>query len=184
MGNRGGSDHGGRAQTGGIGSHVHIKATWSADGRQLTVHVNGNQHSGEGFADVMASPGAIIYSSQWTGWVPGNCGGDGNLGASSFSVSNMKIQGRVVQGPEPARCSGPAPQPNPSPRPNPAPRPAPGPRPGPGPWTPCTGPICCNPNAAIPQYCPGGIRCQQCGGGAACQCPPRLANQTAAAIVV
>lgn len=106
--NRDGSDHDGKAQTGGINAHVHIKATWSADGSQLTVDVNGNQHSGEGFADVMASPGAIIYSSQWTGWVPGSCGGDGNLGASSFSVSNLKIQGKIVQGPEPAKCNEPA----------------------------------------------------------------------------
>merc|ERR1712137_974470 len=45
------------------------------------------------------------YSSQWTGWVPGSCSGDGNLGASTFSVSNLKIQGTVIKGPEPRRCS-------------------------------------------------------------------------------
>lgn len=104
--NRDGSDHDGKAQTSSINSRVHIKATWNADGSQLTVDVNGNQHSGEGFADVMASPGATIYSSQWTGWVPGSCGGDGVLGASSFSVSNLQIQAKVIHGPEPAKCGG------------------------------------------------------------------------------
>merc|ERR1711948_188202 len=54
----------------------------------------------------MTSRGAVLYSSQWTGWVPGSCGGDGNLGASTFSVSNLKIQGSVIHGPEPRRCSG------------------------------------------------------------------------------
>merc|ERR1712060_689101 len=80
------------------------------------------------------------YSSQWTGWVPGSCGGDGNLGASTFSVSNLKIQGKVIQGPEPRRCATAAPPtlapitPSPSPRPTPA---------GPTP-------------ASAPHGCPGG----------------------------
>merc|ERR1711870_97605 len=98
---RSGGDHDGKAQTGGLSSQVHIKAAWNGDGSQATVSVNGNQHSGEGFQDVMSQYGAVIYSSQWTGWVPGNCGGDGNLGASTFSVSNMRIEGKVVQGQEP-----------------------------------------------------------------------------------
>merc|ERR1712083_764894 len=77
----------------------------------------------------MSQYGAVFYSSQWTGWVPGSCGGDGNLGASSFSVSNVRIQGKVVQGPEPTRC---APLPTPAPTPTtPAPSPAPVPTPVP-----------------------------------------------------
>jgi hypothetical protein len=72
----------------------------------VDVTVGGNQHGGEGFADVMRSPGMVLYSSQWTGWVPGSCGGDGNLGASSFGVSNLRIQASVVQGPEPTKCPG------------------------------------------------------------------------------
>merc|ERR1711920_875381 len=111
-------------QTGGLSSQVHIKAALNADGSQATVTVNGNQHSGEGFQDVMSQYGAVIYSSQWTGWVPGNCGGDGNLGASTFSVSNMRIQGKVVQGPEPQKCA-PAPTPAPTPEPSPSPSPTP-----------------------------------------------------------
>merc|ERR1739845_185961 len=61
----------------------------------------------------MTSRGAVLYSSQWTGWVPGSCGGDGNLGASTFSVSNLKIEGKVIQGSEPRRCATPAPTPAP-----------------------------------------------------------------------
>lgn len=50
--------------------------------------------------------GAVIYSSQWTGWVPvESCGTSGNLAASSFSISNLQITGSLVQGPEPTVCS-------------------------------------------------------------------------------
>lgn len=104
-GDRGGHDHDGEAQQGGINGQVHIRAAWNADGTSLGVDVNGDHHSGEGFADVMSQVGGVLYSSQWTGWVPGSCGGDGNLGSSSFSVSNIKIQASVVQGPEPQKCS-------------------------------------------------------------------------------
>lgn len=91
----------------GIGSHVHVHASWDANGDTLTVMVDGHQISGAGNpGNEMKSRGAVLYSSQWTGWVPGSCGGDGNLGASTFSVSNLKIQGSVIKGPEPRRCSG------------------------------------------------------------------------------
>lgn len=51
--------------------------------------------------------GAVIYSSQWTGWVPvSDCGsGPGDLGSSSYSVSNLVIAGKVVQGPVPRLCT-------------------------------------------------------------------------------
>lgn len=50
--------------------------------------------------------GAVVYSSQWVGWVPdSSCGaGPGNLGGSSFTISNLKITGTVVQGPTPSGC--------------------------------------------------------------------------------
>jgi hypothetical protein len=49
--------------------------------------------------------GAVIYSSQWTGWVPvSDCGSTGNLAASTFSIKNLRITGTIVQGPEPAVC--------------------------------------------------------------------------------
>merc|ERR1712137_1116843 len=68
--------------------------------------------------------GAVIYSSEWVGWVPvDDCGtSSGDLYGSSFSVSNLVISGSVVQGPEPARCGAP---PAPTPKPTPAPIPTP-----------------------------------------------------------
>merc|ERR1712194_250032 len=102
-----GGDKGGTQTVNGIGSHVHVHAKWDANGDTLTVMVDGHQISGAGNpGNGMKSRGAVLYSSQWTGWVPGSCGGDGNLGASIFSVSNLKIQGSVIKGPEPRRCSG------------------------------------------------------------------------------
>ena len=41
-----------------------------------------------------------------------------------------------------------------------------------GSWQPCSGGICCNPYSDPIEYCPGGIRCEECGGALACQCPP------------
>merc|ERR1712232_595656 len=84
--------------------------------------VGGNHYGGNGLAGQMSQYGAVIYSSQWVGWVPGNCGGDGNLQASSYAVSDVKIEGRVVQGPEPTKCNQPPPPSPPSP---PSPPPAP-----------------------------------------------------------
>merc|ERR1712056_125376 len=89
--------------SGGIGPQVHVRAEWNTDGT-MNVQVNGNHYSGPGLPAEMDAHGAVIYSSQWVGWVPGSCPGDGNLQASSYSVSNIKIQGSVVQGPEPTRC--------------------------------------------------------------------------------
>ena len=48
----GGHDHGGKAQTGSLSSKVHVKASWSGDGKSLGVDIGGHHHSGEGFADV------------------------------------------------------------------------------------------------------------------------------------
>lgn len=53
-----------------------------------------------------ASLGAVIYSSQWVGWVPvDDCGTNpGDLNKAVFTVKNLKISGTVVQGPEPNHC--------------------------------------------------------------------------------
>jgi len=53
------------------------------------------------------SKGAVIYSSEWVGWVPvDSCGGNaGSPDGSHFTVSNMKIHGSVVQGPKPRSCA-------------------------------------------------------------------------------
>merc|ERR1712190_415536 len=108
--------------------------------------------------------GALIYSSEWVGWVPvDDCGkGPGDLDGSHYKVSNLKISGSVVQGPTPRSCGGPSPGPSPTPSPNPAPSAA---------WQACSTGPCCNPYSSVAQLCPGQIACKECGGGEACQCP-------------
>jgi len=51
------------------------------------------------------SQGAVIYSSQWVGWVPvSQCGTSGDINNAKFSISNLVINGTVVQGPTPSGC--------------------------------------------------------------------------------
>merc|ERR1712151_971482 len=81
------------------------------------------------------SKGAVIYSSEWEGWVPvEDCGTHGNLGGSHFSISNLRIKGSIVQGPNPTRCA-PAPAP-PTPPSPPSPPPSPPSPPSPPPPAP------------------------------------------------
>jgi len=98
----------------GIGGkgRFHVKADFSSDG-WMSVNIDGQQfaythpvpsNNAKAYvAQVMKSTGAQIQSSQWQGWVPGDCGG-GDLGSSSFTVSNLRVQGSVVQGNQPATC--------------------------------------------------------------------------------
>jgi len=93
-------------------NRFHVKAAFSTDG-WMSVSIDGVQFqyknpvpSGNAqayVAKIMQSTGAQIQSSQWQGWVPGSCG-SGDLSSSSFTVSNIKVQGSVVQGNEPNRC--------------------------------------------------------------------------------
>ncbi len=79
----------------------------------------------------LSTRGAVIYSSQWVGWVPvSECGTTGDLATSAFAVSNLRIYGTVVQGPAPRVCTGPQPTLPPTPAPTPAPSPAPSPSSG------------------------------------------------------
>jgi hypothetical protein len=49
--------------------------------------------------------GSVITSTQWTGWVPvEDCGTSGDLPSSTFTVTNLKIYGSIVQGPAPRSC--------------------------------------------------------------------------------
>lgn len=127
------------SEGGGYGSHTNLgggvnsySAVYSADGGHVDITVNGNKIGGNGQTGSMKARGAVIYSSQWTGWVPGDwCGNSGDLWSSVYTVKNLKITGRVVQGPEPTKCHPDTPAPTPRPTPPPAPRPTPAPtRPG------------------------------------------------------
>jgi len=51
--------------------------------------------------------GAVIYASQWVGWVPAVPGcntQNGDLVNSIFSVKNLRVNGTLVQGPRPKVC--------------------------------------------------------------------------------
>jgi len=46
--------------------------------------------------DGMSKHGAVVVSSMWTGWVPPNTSGNGNLGGSHYTVSNLMYRGREM----------------------------------------------------------------------------------------
>lgn len=50
--------------------------------------------------------GAVIYSSLWKGWVPKEklCKSDGNLQTSEFTIKNLKIYGKLIQGSDTTLC--------------------------------------------------------------------------------
>jgi hypothetical protein len=55
----------------------------------------------------MEDRGALIYSSQWTGWVPTcnkQCDSSEDLSTSAYTVKNLKIRGKLVQGPDARKC--------------------------------------------------------------------------------
>jgi len=98
----------------------HMKITYGTDGT-MTILRNGQSISHSSYSPQPESldvstlqshyqqRGAVIYSSQWVGWVPsinGCSGGNGDLGGSTYSISNLIINGKVVQGPTPTACSG------------------------------------------------------------------------------
>lgn len=117
----GGCDAGGCAYEGSLpGGTLHIKSVWSETGTWLTF-LNGQPlfpNNYESYVsdkdkkivlDTMNSVGAAIESSQWNGWAPpapdGRCPEGGDLDSSWFSISNMFVLAKVVQGPEPTECS-------------------------------------------------------------------------------
>ena len=57
----------------------------------------------------MQSIGAVLESSQWFGWAPmgDDCpaGSSDGLSSSVFKVSDVVIEGKVIQGPEPTLCN-------------------------------------------------------------------------------
>lgn len=101
------------------GGRFSVNATFASDG-WMTVYINGkenavtnpvpSQNAKNYVAQIMASKGAMIQSTQWQGWVPpGNCGSNGDLASSVFAVSNVTVYGSVVQGVTPTLCgAGPA----------------------------------------------------------------------------
>jgi hypothetical protein len=96
--------------------HIHTK--FGLDGA-VTVYLNGeanvnfspspSQRSNEVVVQTMQSIGAVVESSQWFGWVPGGsscpAGRASKLSDSVVSVSNLRVNGTVKQGPTPTVCA-------------------------------------------------------------------------------
>jgi len=106
-------DRGGCAVLGNLWSGTfNVVARWAEDGT-MTVTMNDQPYNPpmtwkakEILRDTMNTRGALLVSSQWTGWVPCDtcCPGGGNLGASTFTISDVEVQGRYVHGAEPSEC--------------------------------------------------------------------------------
>lgn len=92
-----------------------VRADVSEDGaftvRMGDIFQNPNQDEGSKgvVRDTLRSRGAVIQASQWAnpgGWLPvGECGAGGDLDASVYTVTNLRIKGSVVAGPKPRACS-------------------------------------------------------------------------------
>jgi hypothetical protein len=96
----------------------HVKAEFGTDG-SLTVSLNGVPNdkynikpsvaSNQVVVNTMKSIGAVIESSQWFGWAPAEdqcpTGSKDALDTSFLAITNVKVQGAVVQGPEPTKCA-------------------------------------------------------------------------------
>jgi len=82
--------------------------TVTRDGQRLSgwnPAMGGNDNSV--MKSTLQSSGAVIYMSQWEGWVPvEDCGTQGDLAGSHFTISNLRVSAKVMQGPEPSKCSG------------------------------------------------------------------------------
>jgi len=79
------------------------------DGVAVSINQNGSPTAKDWqtVKSAYQTKGAVIYSSQWVGWVPtprGCAGANGDLYSSVYSVSNLRITAPVVQGPIPALC--------------------------------------------------------------------------------
>lgn len=65
-----GSDLGGYGGSGGISSQFHGSVKYNGDGSHVDITMGGNHYDGNGQTHAMQNYGAVIYSSQWQGWVP------------------------------------------------------------------------------------------------------------------
>jgi len=157
-------------------TQFHMRIEYDEDGVMTTLR-NGEVMSGfnpdpsstSAWSDIKTNHeerGAVIYSSEWVGWVPvsdcGSSGSDDDLQGSSYTISNLIVSGSVVQGPVPASC-GPAPSAPPAPTPAPTPTttptptpPTPTPSPQPTPAPPAGGKCCwggCSGDCHSDTYC-------------------------------
>jgi len=82
-----------------------MKAVFSADGSSMTLT---SSQSGTKTMRInpLSARKAVIMSSLWQGWVPmdGQCGANGDLASSVYTVSNVKIGGPYAKASTPCSC--------------------------------------------------------------------------------
>lgn len=112
----GGCDRNGCASAMKVSGKFHVKAEFSSDG-WMTVHLNDQKNENyqpspsaackANVVENMKNHGAQIQSSQWVGWVPGGdqCPSGGSVDGSSFTITNLRVKGSIVQGAEPKKCT-------------------------------------------------------------------------------
>lgn len=74
-----------------------LTVQFSQDGRTQWAFNNAGGFDGAAKAaivDGMRNHGAIVVSSMWTGWVPPNNAGKGDLDGSHYTLSNLMYEGR------------------------------------------------------------------------------------------
>jgi len=116
-----------------LGGSFHVKEEFGSVGWMHT-YFNGNELTSfspypssvarDSVRETMNSVAVAFASTQWTGWVPGPGTVEGDLENSQFSITNMKVCGSVVFGPEPPKCPDATPAPPTAPEPSPSPAPS------------------------------------------------------------
>jgi len=74
-----------------------LTVQFSQDGKTQWAFNNASGFDGaakQAIVDGMRGHGAIVVSSMWTGWVPPNNSGTGDLNGSHYTLSNLKYTGR------------------------------------------------------------------------------------------
>jgi len=82
-----------------VSNDGNITVKLSQDGKSTFTFNNVGGFDGAAKAaivDGMSRHGAVVVSSMWTGWVPPNTSGNGNLGGSHYTVSNLMYRGREM----------------------------------------------------------------------------------------
>jgi len=108
-------DNGGCAGVGKAKDKLHVHVDFSPNGWMRIqvgndkwthdkIHPTPADRDAAAIAATMKKQGVVLESSQWKGWVPGQCG-DGSVAGSTFKISNLKVYGKVVNGPHPHGCT-------------------------------------------------------------------------------
>merc|ERR1719461_2380801 len=73
-----------------VSSDGDIKVYYHQNGKTATAFDGGSKAA---IVDGMNNHGAVVVSSMWTGWVPPNTSGTGDLAGSHYTLSNLMYTG-------------------------------------------------------------------------------------------